>query len=93
MTIKNVGVLSVAKMLGLLYALMGLLIGGLFTLVGMLGVSAMPEMGPFAIVFGVGSIIFFPLAYGTIGFVGGMILAALYNLIANLFGGIELEVS
>jgi hypothetical protein len=40
----------------------------------------------------VGAVIFLPIFYGIIGFVGGLISALLYNLIARLVGGIELEV-
>jgi hypothetical protein len=45
----------------------------------------------FAAMFGVGAIIILPLFYGVIGLIGGAIGAALYNLFAGLFGGIELE--
>jgi hypothetical protein len=41
--------------------------------------------------FGVGAIIFLPLFYGVLGLIGGALGAALYNLFAGLFGGIELE--
>ena len=41
--------------------------------------------------FGVGSIILFPIVYGIMGFIGGLITAVLYNLLAGFVGGIEME--
>ena len=41
--------------------------------------------------FGVGSIILFPIAYGIMGFIGGLITAVLYNILAGFVGGIEME--
>jgi hypothetical protein len=42
--------------------------------------------------FGVGAVILLPLFYGLMGFLMGMLTAALYNLIAGWLGGVELEV-
>ncbi|MFM8912259.1 MAG: hypothetical protein ACKOE6_04970 [Flammeovirgaceae bacterium] len=41
--------------------------------------------------FGFLSIIIFPILYGGIGFVAGLIGAAIYNLIAGWVGGIKIE--
>jgi hypothetical protein len=43
--------------------------------------------------FGVGSILLLPLFYGALGFIGGAISAFVYNLVAGVVGGIELEVA
>ena len=40
--------------------------------------------------FGMG--ILMPVIYGVMGFIGGIIGAAVYNLVASWIGGIELEV-
>jgi len=37
-------------------------------------------------------LIFLPIMYGVIGFIAGAIGAALYNLVAGVVGGIEIEV-
>jgi len=42
--------------------------------------------------FGVGAIIVAPLFYGVMGLIAGAIGAALYNLFAGLFGGLELDI-
>jgi hypothetical protein len=41
---------------------------------------------------GVAMLIFLPILYGVAGFVFGAIAAAVYNLIAGIVGGIEIEV-
>lgn len=92
MILKRVGPLSVGKNLGVLYAFMGALIGCLFAVIGLLSASfaqggaSLPGAG-----LGLLAIIIFPLIYGGIGFVGGTIMAALYNVVAGMVGGIELE--
>ena len=99
MVIRRVGVWSVARLYGGISASMGVLIGACFALVGTLGglAGGMRESGggigagAMGAMFGVGAIIFLPILYGVIGLVGGAIGAALYNLFAGMFGGIELE--
>ncbi|MBK7643659.1 MAG: hypothetical protein IPJ19_11540 [Planctomycetes bacterium] len=39
------------------------------------------------------AIVFLPLLYGFLGFLSGVLGAALYNLLAPIVGGIELEFS
>ena len=94
MVLKRIGVLSVGRMFGGIYAAGGLLVGAVFALVSVLGATfqgngnMLPGAG-----LGVAAVILSPLIYGAIGFIGGAIMAALYNLFAGLFGGIELEIS
>ncbi len=97
MIIKRIGPLSCAKIVGLLYAFLGFLAGlllALFSLVGGLAAShaSHAAAGPFAALFGVAGIILFPLIYGALGFVIALISAAIYNLLAGIVGGIQLEV-
>jgi hypothetical protein len=72
--------LSLGKVLGAAYALLGLIIGALFALFSVLGsllgvaVGGPDAQGSDALIgllFGVGSIIFLPLFYGILGFIGG----------------------
>ncbi len=96
MTVKRIGVLSLAKLMGILYAGLGLIIGGIFTLFTLLGSAIGMASGEqeaiFGVLFGVGAIIVMPIFYGVIGLIGGLIMSALYNLAAGLVGGVELEV-
>jgi hypothetical protein len=92
MIVKNIGPLSVGKILGSLYVILGLFIGGLFSLISLAGAAIGGQnAGPAQAIFGVMAIIIIPVFYGVIGFIGGIIMAALYNLIAPYVGGIEVE--
>jgi hypothetical protein len=85
--IKRIGVLSFANLLGALYAVIGLIAGGFISLAALI---ARPENMPVGL--GMASVIMFPLVYGLGGLIGGFLVAALYNLISPLVGGIELDV-
>jgi len=89
--LKSVGVMSAAKITGLLYGCMGLLFAPLFLLFGLVGTLAGADKTPFAGIFGVVFALFMPVFYGVIGFIAGAIGAFLYNLLANWVGGFELE--
>ncbi len=97
--IRRLGVLSVAKLQGTLYALLGLLAGAVFALFSLFGAALGSSLGSghqgsiFGAVLGVGAIVFFPVVYGLLGFVVGLLAAALYNLVAGITGGIEIELS
>jgi hypothetical protein len=89
--VKSVGVLSVAKIMGLVYACMGLIFAPLFLLIGLLGSFAGQQKTPFAGMFSVFFALFMPIFYGVLGFLAGAIGGLLYNLFAKLVGGFELE--
>jgi hypothetical protein len=90
--VKSVGVLSVAKIMGLIYACMGLIFAPFVLLIGAMGSALGQHNSPLAGVFGVGFAVLMPLIYGAMGFVGGAIGALIYNLFAKWVGGIELEI-
>jgi len=98
MVVKRVGPLSVAKNAAVLYAVLGLLVGAMFSLAAMAGAfSAAGEDGAgvaagVAGLFGIGAIVIAPIVYACIGFVGALIACSLYNIIAAMVGGIELDV-
>lgn len=98
MVLKRVGVGSAAKVSGALYAAIGLIMGLIFACIAMVGgamSSGMSQSGAMpAFVsgfFGVGAIIFLPIFYGVMGFIGGAIAAWVYNLVAGMAGGLELD--
>ena len=96
MRIRRVRPLSLGKMMGGLDLLMGLIIGGIFSLVALFGAAMIPAEeggGPLlGALFGLGAVIVLPIVYGVMGFVMGIVGALIYNLVAGLFGGIEIEV-
>ena len=89
--LKSVGVISVAKLMGLLYGCLGLIFAPIFLLIGLVGSFAGADKTPLAGVFGVVLAILMPLIYGAMGFVSGAVGALLYNALAKWVGGFELE--
>lgn len=99
MVIRHVGVWSVARLYGGLSAGMGLIFGVIVALVALAGgmAGAIPAdtgvaSGALGAMFGVGAVIILPLFYGVLGLAMGALTAALYNLVAGMFGGIELDI-
>jgi len=96
MTLKSLGVLSCGKISGLMYSILGIIVGLMFSVVSMFGAAvglaeSEPQGALVGLLFGVGAIIIMPIFYGVLGFVCGLLSALLYNLMAGLFGGIEME--
>jgi hypothetical protein len=89
--LKSVGVMSIAKLMGLLYGCLGLIFAPIFLLIGLLGSFAGSDKTPLAGVFGVVFAILMPVFYGAIGFVSGAISGLLYNLFAKWVGGFQFE--
>ncbi|CAN5280174.1 MAG: hypothetical protein M3407_03075 [Acidobacteriota bacterium] len=101
-TVKRVGVLSLAKIQGLLMAVIGLIFGvfyGLFIMIfgaALMSASAGRDGGGAAmaggIVGGLMAMILIPIFYGVLGFVFGAISALIYNAAAGVIGGLEMEI-
>ena len=93
--IKKIDIISLAKIEGALGAVIGFIVGIIFALIGtaFMGFSEMAGDIPGAsgLFFGVAAIIFLPIVYGIVGFIGGLIVAFLYNVVAGWVGGIEIE--
>jgi hypothetical protein len=100
MTIRRFGVISVAKIYGLLTFLIGLIVGVIYGLVLILFGAAMSAIAPgreataggiSTVVIGIIMMIAFPIMYGLLGFISGAIGALIYNAVAGIIGGIKLE--
>jgi hypothetical protein len=94
MVIKRIGPLSCAKITGTLYAALGLVIGAIVSLAALAGgfASDSSEAAGVAALIGVGAVFVFPILYGGIAFVGTLIAAWLYNMLAASLGGVELDI-
>jgi hypothetical protein len=96
MILYRIGVLSCAKVLGAVYAGLGLIFGFFFSLVGMLqsmflaGTDLGNGLAGFGFLFGIGAIVILPIVYGVMGFVVGALGAFIYNLVSGVVGGMEL---
>jgi len=82
--LRRFGIGQTAKVVGVLYGLMGvvflpfLVLGAMFSPKGGMG-------------FGVGFAILLPFLYGICGFIFTAISCAIYNWVAGMVGGIEVE--
>ena len=96
MIIKRVGPFSLAKILGIIYAVFGFIVGIFFSFFVLMGMvlgsvikdSPEPIVG---VILGFGSVVAFPIFYGIIGFIAGLITAGIYNIISRWVGGIEVD--
>ena len=102
MMVRRVGVLSLAKIQGLLMFVIGLIIGVIYGLIFMIFGAAITAMAPHGqdgaalggvstVVIGVVMMIAIPIFYGVLGFIVGAIGGLVYNLAAGVVGGIKLE--
>ena len=100
MTIRRFGVISVAKMYGLLMFIFGLVFGVIYGLILIVFGAAISALGPNSdataggvgtVAMGVGMMIGLPIFYGLLGFIMGAIGALIYNAVAGIIGGVKFE--
>jgi len=92
--IRRVGPLSCAKIAGLLYLILGFVFGACISLFAMTGLFAGGAGdGPLPMFFGAATIVVLPIFYGVGAFVGALIMASLFNLVAGMIGGVEVDAS
>ena len=99
MTIRRFGVISVAKMYGLLMFIFGLIFGVLYGLFFIIFGAAMSAFGTnettaggvSSVVVGIVAMIGIPIMYGLLGFIMGAIGALIYNAMAGIIGGVKFE--
>ncbi len=97
MTIKRIGILSVAKISAITGAGLGLVIGLIYGLILMtVGAALMSQNegaagAGFGIIGGLAVIVIVPIFYGIIGFIFGALYALIYNIASGFVGGIELQ--
>jgi hypothetical protein len=96
MVVRSIGVWSAARLYGALSAAFGLIFGVILALISTVGAGlAAADDGPVWMsgMFGVSAIVILPVIYGVMGLVAGALTAVLYNLFANIVGGVEIDVS
>ncbi len=81
--VKRFGIFQTAKVMGILYALTGLVFLPFFVLFSL--------ASPRAAGFGIGFAVLLPVLYGICGFIVIAIGCAIYNVVAGMVGGIEVE--
>jgi len=84
--IKNIDIISWAKIHALFGIIIGLVYGILFAIMGVMIGTRHELFGLEA--FGLASIILFPIIFAIMAFICGAIMAFLYNIFADKVGGI-----
>jgi hypothetical protein len=90
-TLRSVGVLSCAKIMGAIYGCLGLIFVPIFLLVGfasLISGKSPDSMSGFAML---ALCLLLPILYGVMGFVMGAFSAWLYNMFARWLGGIQMD--
>lgn len=81
--IRRFGIGQTAKVVAVLYALMGLVFVPIFLVAALFSPKETHFSAAFALVL--------PVLYGVLGFIFTAIACAIYNFVAGLVGGIEVE--
>jgi hypothetical protein len=90
--IKRIAPLQLGKISAFVYGIMGLIILPMMLLVTFLGSHFQQAQRTGFMALGIGFMIFIPVLYAVMGFIIGVLSAAIYNLVAKWIGGIEVEV-
>ena len=90
--LTSVSPLKLGITLGVIYGILSLIIVvPLFLIISLVGAAAAAKGGGQALsaLFSGVFIIFLPIIYAVLGFIGGVIMAFVYNLVAKWTGGVE----
>ncbi|MBF0384491.1 MAG: hypothetical protein HQL27_01340 [Candidatus Omnitrophica bacterium] len=87
--IKKMNVLSLAKLMTVIYFFFGLVSGFLFTMAHLFGIS-LPASAQ-TNTYGAASVIVLPILYSIVGFLSGLALAFFFNIAVKFVGGLEVE--
>jgi hypothetical protein len=91
--VRSINAVQFSLMYGIICAVFGIIAGFLLGIITMtapatFSQAGIPNLGALAIVL-------FPIIYAILlfiyGFIGGLIIAALYNLVAGWIGGVEVQ--
>jgi hypothetical protein len=87
MRVRSIGIIQTAKTVAALYALIGIILGIAAFFVYLFAPAR--STGGGGIVPAILAVIFIPIFYGILGFVGVAIAAWIYNFVAEKTGGVE----
>ena len=90
--LKHIGPLQLGKMAAGVYGALGLLLAPVFLIMSALSANLPADQRGIFALMGVGFVLAAPFLYAAIGFIIGVIGAAIYNLVAQRSGGSEVEV-
>ena len=90
--LSSIGPLKLGITLGVIYGILSLIIAvPLFLIISLAGAASAAKGGGQALpaLFSGVFVIFLPIIYAVLGFIAGVIMAFIYNLVAKWIGGIE----
>lgn len=91
MTVRRIEPISLARITGIIYAIIGLIVAlPAGCMAAMVGTGA--GEGMFFGGLGILLVVVYPVVLGVVGLIGGLITALIYNFVAGRFGGVVLEV-
>ena len=91
MIIRKVGVRSLANVVGSIYVVIGFIAGAALTLAGLAGLAPSGLDGLEEAVFSPIAIFVLPILSGIKGYIIGALAAWVFNRVAPLAGGLEIE--
>lgn len=91
MKLRKVGILFFAKLQGIVLAMIGLAAGIVYSFGGAVYDVLTTGSMNLGTVLAFLALLGMPVLFGSLGFITGAIEAAIYNLTARLFGGIEAD--
>lgn len=95
--LTRIGPWSLGRLLGVIYAVLGLVLGFFFSLITIFGASLSRQGGaggPYlGMLFGGAAFVIFPILYGGLGLLGGALVGLIYNVASKWIGGLELELT
>lgn len=87
--VRHLGVAQLAKTMGVLDLLLGLVFAVCFFVIGSMAPGG--EMAKAFPMGGIGVVILIPLMYAFFGYIIGALIAWLYNIVAGWTGGVEFD--
>jgi hypothetical protein len=90
--IKNVQVLSLAKLLAVINGVLGFIQGLMVTVGSVMGVDMSQGQVPSNSMTQQFAIVYFPVLYAVGGFIGGALTAFIFNKAVKFFGPLEIDI-
>ena len=90
--VRRIAVIKLAAFMAILYGVLGIPLAGLFMFMATLAPSGGPSPMGAMLGLGAGMLVAVPIAYACLGFIGGLIIGGLYNVVAGWIGGIQIDI-
>lgn len=89
--LKKIDALSLARVITVIYAIIGLFMGLFYYAMGQVLPSEELMLSAAPYIYSAWMILIMPVAYAIMGFIGSLIIAGLYNVVAKKTGGVKLD--